>query len=74
MKNAALFIASTRTKYSTKELPIIGSHCFGYHSKKLRNAMAFPWHGYQAGISIIGIQSNGYPYYLNLIDNYLSEV
>jgi len=56
---AALFIASTRTKYSTKELPIIGSHCFGYYSKKLRNAMVFPWHGCQAGISTIGIQSNG---------------
>jgi len=56
---AAIFIASTRKKYSTKELPIIGTHCFGYYSKKLRNVMVFPWTGCQAGISTIGIQSNG---------------
>ena len=56
---AAIFIASTRQKYSQKELPIMGSHCFGYYSKKLRNPMVFPWNGCQAGISTIGIQSNG---------------
>jgi len=56
---AAIFISSSRTKYSQKELPIIGSHCFGYFSKKLRNSMVFPWNGCQAGISTIGIQSNG---------------
>lgn len=56
---AAIFIASTRKKYSIKELPIIGSHCFGYYSKKIRNVMIFPWNGCQAGISTIGIQSNG---------------
>ena len=56
---AAIFIASTRKKYSIKELPIIGSHCFGYYSKKIRNVMIFPWNGCQAGISTIGIQSSG---------------
>ncbi len=56
---AAIFIASTRKRYSQKELPIIGSHCFGYYSTKLRNVMVFPWNGCQAGISTIGIQSNG---------------
>ena len=56
---AAIFIASTRSKYSQKELPIIGTHCFGYYSKLLRNPMVFPWNGCQAGISAIGIQSNG---------------
>ncbi|KYK28925.1 hypothetical protein AYK20_06390 [Thermoplasmatales archaeon SG8-52-1] len=56
---AAIFIASSRQKYSQKELPIIGTHCFGYYSKILRNPMVFPWNGCQAGISTIGIQSNG---------------
>jgi len=56
---AAIFIAASRSKYSAKELPIIGTHCFGYYSKKLRNPMVFPWNGCQAGISTIGIQSNG---------------
>jgi radical SAM protein with 4Fe4S-binding SPASM domain len=56
---AAIFIASTRKKYNLKELPIIGTHCFGYYSKLLRNPMVFPWNGCQAGISAVGIQSNG---------------
>ncbi len=56
---AALFIVSIRQKYNQKDLPIIGSHCFGYYSKKIRNPMVFPWNGCQAGISTIGIQSNG---------------
>jgi MoaA/NifB/PqqE/SkfB family radical SAM enzyme len=34
---AALFIATSRTMYTFKELPITGAHCFGYHSKKLPN-------------------------------------
>lgn len=56
---AAIFIASSRRVFSNKELPILGTHCFGYYSKKLRNPMVFPWNGCQAGISAIGIQSNG---------------
>lgn len=80
----AIFIASTREKYSIKELPIIGSHCFGYYSKKLRNVMVFPWNGCQAGISTIGIQSNGEvkgclslpPEFIegNIRDNSISEI
>ena len=56
---SGFFIAATQKSYSFKELPIIGSHCFGYFSKKLPNVMIFPWSGCQAGISTIGIQSNG---------------
>ena len=56
---SAIFIASTQTKYCRKKLTIIGTHCFGYYSKMLRNVMVFPWNGCQAGISTIGIQSNG---------------
>lgn len=80
----AIFIASTRKKYSIKELPIIGTHCFGYYSKKIRNVMIFPWTGCQAGISTIGIQSNGDvkgclslpPKFIegNIRDNYISDI
>jgi len=57
---AALFIASTRREYSMKELPIIGAHCFGYNSQILPNINLIPiWRGCQAGISLLGIQSNG---------------
>jgi radical SAM protein with 4Fe4S-binding SPASM domain len=56
----ALFIASTRRNYRIKELPIIGAHCFGYYSKILPNYAIMPnWKGCQAGISSIGIQSDG---------------
>ncbi len=56
----ALFIASTRKQYSVKELPIIGAHCFGYNSRVLPNINLIPiWRGCQAGISVVGIQSDG---------------
>jgi len=57
--SVALFIASTRGKYTTKELPIMGAHNFGYHSKVLRNIMILPWIGCQAGLTALGVQSNG---------------
>ena len=58
--SVAMFISSCRNQFSLKELPIIGAHNFGYHSKKLRNIMFSPiWRGCQAGISVLGIQSNG---------------
>ena len=56
----SLFIASTRQQYSMKEMPITGAHCIGYNSKVLPNMTLFPkWMGCQAGISGLGIQSNG---------------
>ena len=56
----ALFIASTRRNFSIKEIPIIGAHCFGYYSKILPNYAIMPnWKGCQAGITSIGIQSDG---------------
>jgi radical SAM protein with 4Fe4S-binding SPASM domain len=55
-----LFIASTRTKYSVSELPITGAHCIGYNSNLLPNVTISPkWMGCQAGVSVLGIQSNG---------------
>jgi len=57
--SVALFIASIKKNYSTKELAILGAHNFGYHSKVLPNVMLFPWMGCQAGISTVGITSDG---------------
>ena len=57
--SVALFIASMRKKYSIKELPLMGAHNFGYHSKILRNITILPWIGCQAGLTAIGIQSDG---------------
>ena len=56
----ALFIAATRKQFSMKKFAVIGAHSIGYHSKILRNTMASPvWNGCQAGITVLGIQSNG---------------
>lgn len=57
--SAALFIAATKKKYSIKELPVLGAHNFGYHSQILPNLMLLPWIGCQAGLTALGIQSNG---------------
>jgi radical SAM protein with 4Fe4S-binding SPASM domain len=55
-----LFIAHLKQKYSSRELPVIGAHCFGYNSKFIPSLGIFSdWIGCQAGISIISIQSNG---------------
>ena len=57
---AALFIASCREKYSVEELPVMGAHCFGYHSKVLPNIGIWPlWKGCLAGLFNVGIQSDG---------------
>jgi radical SAM protein with 4Fe4S-binding SPASM domain len=57
---AALFIATTRKKYSMKEMPIMGAHSFGYNSQVLPNINLLPfWRGCQAGIALLGIQSDG---------------
>ncbi len=56
----ALFIASTRNKYSKKELPITGAHCIGYNSEVLPITQMSPtWKGCQAGITALAIQSDG---------------
>jgi radical SAM protein with 4Fe4S-binding SPASM domain len=56
----ALFIASMRKRYSVKELAVMGAHSIGYHSQVLRNTMVSPvWKGCQAGVSVLGIQSDG---------------
>ncbi len=55
----ALFIAINQKRYSNKQLPLIGAHCFGYYSHSLPYLGLAPWIGCQAGYSTIGIQSNG---------------
>jgi radical SAM protein with 4Fe4S-binding SPASM domain len=58
--SVGLFIASIKNKYSTKELPVIGAHCFGYHSQYLPwLGLYSKWNGCQAGISTLSIKSNG---------------
>jgi radical SAM protein with 4Fe4S-binding SPASM domain len=58
--SVALFIASIKKNYSSKELAVLGAHNFGYYSKVLPNVMLFPWMGCQAGISTLGITSDGH--------------
>ncbi|MFX0180598.1 MAG: radical SAM protein [Candidatus Hodarchaeota archaeon] len=55
----ALFIAANVKKYSYKRLPLIGAHCMGHFSRLIPNLGLTPWIGCQAGISVLGIQSNG---------------
>jgi radical SAM protein with 4Fe4S-binding SPASM domain len=56
----ALFIAAMKKRYSARELAVMGAHSIGYHSQVLRNTMVSPvWNGCQAGISVLGIESDG---------------
>jgi len=56
----ALFIAAMKKRYCVKELAVMGAHSIGYHSQVLRNTMVSPvWKGCQAGISVLGIESDG---------------
>lgn len=73
--SVAMFISSSRNQYSAKELPIMGAHNFGYHSHILGNIMLTPvWKGCQAGITTIGIQSNGgIKGCLSLPDKYIED-
>ncbi len=58
--SVGLFIEAMRRKYSTKELPVIGAHDMGYNSCLIKNIWLYDkWEGCQAGISIVGIRSNG---------------
>ena len=51
-----LFIASLRSGYHFQNMPVVGAHCMGYHSSIIPN---FRWSGCTAGISTMGITSNG---------------
>lgn len=53
----ALFIAKQRIKNKFDDLPVIGAHCFGYFSKVFPPSVG--WRGCTAGISSMGITSDG---------------
>ncbi len=55
--SVALFIAKQRIKTTFNDLPVMGAHCFGYNSKVLPGCKT--WKGCTAGISSIGITSDG---------------
>jgi len=58
--SVALFIASLQKKYKKGELPVIGAHCFGYHSRRFPSLGLYPvWMGCPAGIVVLSIKSNG---------------
>lgn len=58
--SASMFISQSKNKYSKKRLPVMGAHSIGYNPKFIRNPMLVPrWKGCQAGISALGIQSDG---------------
>ena len=57
--SVAMFIIATRKLYSKKKLLIAGAHDMGYFSNILPEPQVLPWRGCQAGISTLGIQSNG---------------
>ena len=54
-----MFISFNMKKYSIRELPLIGAHCFGYFSEFLPELGLEPWIGCQAGKSVLGILSDG---------------
>ncbi len=56
--SVALFIAATR-KTMSQELMVAGAHDMGYFSTILPDLQVAAWQGCQAGISTLGIQSNG---------------
>ncbi len=52
----ALFIAKQRLKNRFEDLPVVGAHCYGYFSRVLPGCS---WAGCTAGMSTIGITSDG---------------
>jgi radical SAM protein with 4Fe4S-binding SPASM domain len=56
------FIDECRRNFSLAELPVAGAHDIGYFSKRLRRYGVEPqenWRGCVAGLSVIGITSDG---------------
>lgn len=55
-----LFIQMLRDNYSIKEMPVIGAHDIGYNSCVIKDTALYDkWPGCQAGITVVGIRSNG---------------
>lgn len=52
----ALFIAKQRVVNKFDDFPVVGAHCYGYFSKAIPSSR---WSGCTAGISTVGITSDG---------------
>lgn len=58
--SVGVFIETMRRIYPVEELPVIGAHDLGYNSCIINNIWLYDrWKGCQAGISVVGIRSNG---------------
>ncbi len=58
--SVGFFIESSRRNYSAEELPVIGAHDMGFNSMLMKNiTLKAGWRGCEAGISVLGIRSNG---------------
>ena len=58
--SVGLFVESTRRNYPAAEMPVIGAHDLGFNSMLLKNtSLSERWEGCQAGISVLGVRSNG---------------
>ena len=58
--SVGFFIESSRRNYSALELPVIGAHDMGFNSMLMKNiTLQNKWRGCEAGISVLGIRSNG---------------
>jgi radical SAM protein with 4Fe4S-binding SPASM domain len=59
--SVGMFIAATRKKYPVSRLPVTGAHDMGFYSMMLDDTSVSPdWTGCQAGLSVLGIHSNGH--------------
>lgn len=52
----AVFISKERIRNKFEDLPVVGAHCYGYYSEFLPGCH---WDGCQAGMSSVGITSDG---------------
>ncbi len=58
--SVGVFVEVCRRAYPPEELPVIGAHDLGYNSGILKNVSLYEkWEGCQAGVSVLGIRSNG---------------
>lgn len=58
--SVGVFIEVSRRTQPAGELPLIGAHDLGYNSGILKNISLYgKWEGCQAGVSVLGVRSNG---------------
>jgi len=58
--SVGLFIEMLRNNYDISDMPVIGAHDMGYNSCVIKHTALYEkWQGCQAGMSVVGIRSNG---------------